>query len=159
MVDEGLTREQAESRIYMFDINGLLETSRTDLVDFQKPYAHQHAPTRDFVAAIESIKPTTIIGGSTIGGAFTRKVSQAEPRINPRPVILALSNPTEKVECTPEQAYTWSNGKAIYAAGVQFPPVHFNGLTFLPGQANNFYIFPAIGMAVFATEASRVSDQ
>jgi len=159
MVDEGLTREQAESRIYMFDINGLLETSRTDLVDFQKPYAHQHAPTRDFVAAIESIKPTTIIGVSTIGGAFTRKVIEAVSRINSRPVILALSNPTEKVECTPEQAYTWSNGKAIYAAGVQFPPVHFNGLTFLPGQANNFYIFPAIGMAVFATEASRVSDQ
>jgi malate dehydrogenase (oxaloacetate-decarboxylating)(NADP+) len=159
MVDEGLALEQARSRIYMFDINGLLETTRKDLVDFQKPYAHQHAPTRDFVAAIESIKPTTIIGVSTIGGAFTQKVIEAMSRINARPVVLALSNPTEKAECTPEQAYTWSNGKAIYAAGVQFPPVHFKGQTFLPGQANNFYIFPAIGMAVFATQASRVSDQ
>jgi malate dehydrogenase (oxaloacetate-decarboxylating)(NADP+) len=159
MVEEGLTREQAQSRIYMFDINGLLETTRTDLVDFQKPYAHQHAPTRDFVAAIENIKPTTIIGVSTVGGAFTQKVIEAMSRINARPVVLALSNPTEKAECTPEQAYTWSKGKAIYAAGVQFPPVHFNGQTFLPGQANNFYIFPAIGMAVFATQASRVSDQ
>jgi malate dehydrogenase (oxaloacetate-decarboxylating)(NADP+) len=159
MVQEGLTLKEAQSRIYLFDINGLLEDTRKDLVDFQKPYAHRHAPTRDFVAAIESIKPTTIIGVSTIGGAFTQKVIEAMSRINERPVILALSNPTDHAECTPEQAYTWSNGKAIYAAGVQFPPVHFKGQTFLPGQANNFYIFPAIGLAVFATQASRVTDQ
>src|SRR5262249_4050091 len=159
MVEEGLTLEQAQSRVNMFDINGLLEATRTDLVDFQKPYAHKHAPTRDFVAAIESIKPTTIIGVSTIGGAFTQKVIVSMSRINERPVVLALSNPTDKAECTPEQAYTWSNDKAIYAAGVQFPPVHFKGQTFLPGQANNFYIFPAIGMAVFATQASRVTDE
>jgi malate dehydrogenase (oxaloacetate-decarboxylating)(NADP+) len=159
MVEEGLTRQQAQSKVYMFDINGLLETTRTDLVDFQKPYAHEHAPTRDFVAAIESIKPTTIIGVSTIGGAFTQKVIEAVSRINERPVILALSNPTEHAECTAEQAYTWSKGKAIYAAGVQFPPVHLNGQTFLPGQANNFYIFPAVGMAIFATQASRVTDE
>src|SRR5262249_32408782 len=146
-------------RVYMFDINGLLESTRTDLVDFQKPYAHKHAPTHDFVAAIESIKPTTIIGVSTVGGAFTQKVVEAMSRINERPVILALSNPTEKAECTPEQAYTWSNGKAIYAAGVQFAPVRLNGKTFLPGQANNFYIFPAVGMAIFATQAKRVTDE
>ncbi len=74
-------------------------------------------------------------------------------------MILALSNPTEHAECTPEQAYTWSKGKAIYAAGVQFAPVHYNGQTFLPGQANNFYIFPAVGMAIFATQAKRVTDE
>ena len=159
MVQEGLTLKQAQSRVYMFDINGLLEDTRTDLVDFQKPYAHKHAPTRDFVAAIESIKPTTIIGVSTVGGTFTQKIIEAMSRINDRPVVLALSNPTEHAECTPEQAYTWSKGKAIYAAGVQFPPVHYQGQTFLPGQANNFYIFPAVGMAIFATEASRVTDE
>jgi malate dehydrogenase (oxaloacetate-decarboxylating)(NADP+) len=159
MVEEGLILEQAQSRVYMFDINGLLETTRTDLVDFQKPYAHKHAPTRDFVAAIESIRPTTIIGVSTIGGAFTRKVIESMSRINERPVILALSNPTDKAECTPEQAYTWSKGKAIYAAGVQFPPVQVNGKTYLSGQANNFYVFPAVGMAIFATQASRVADE
>jgi malate dehydrogenase (oxaloacetate-decarboxylating)(NADP+) len=159
MVQEGLTLKDAQGHVYMFDINGLLETTRTDLVDFQKPYAHKHAPTRDFVAAIESIKPTTIIGVSTVGGTFTQKVIEAMSRINERPVVLALSNPTEKAECTPEQAYTWSNGKAIYAAGVQFPVVHFKGQTFLPGQANNFYIFPAIGMAIFATQATRVTDE
>jgi malate dehydrogenase (oxaloacetate-decarboxylating)(NADP+) len=159
LVAQGMTLKDAQSRVHMFDVNGLLESTRTDLVDFQKPYAHKHAPTRDFVDAIESIKPSTIIGVSTIGGAFTQKVIEAMSRINERPVVLALSNPTEHAECTAEQAYTWSKGKAIYAAGVQFPPVHLNGQTFLPGQANNFYIFPAVGMAIFATQASRVSDE
>jgi malate dehydrogenase (oxaloacetate-decarboxylating)(NADP+) len=159
LVAQGVSLKDAQSRVYMFDVNGLLESSRTDLVDFQKPYAHKHAPTKDFVAAIESIKPTTIIGVSTIGGAFTQKVVETMSRVNDRPVILALSNPTEHAECTAEQAYTWSKGKAIYAAGVQFAPVHSNGQTFLPGQANNFYIFPAVGMAIFATQAKRVTDE
>jgi malate dehydrogenase (oxaloacetate-decarboxylating)(NADP+) len=159
LVGQGMTLKDAQSRVYMFDVNGLLESTRKDLVDFQKPYSHRHAPTKDFVAAIESIKPTTIIGVSTIGGAFTQKVVETMSQINERPVILALSNPTEKAECTPEQAYTWSKGKAIYAAGVQFAPVHYGGHTYLPGQANNFYIFPAVGMAIFATQAKRVTDE
>ena len=159
LVAQGMTLKDAQSRVYMFDVNGLLESSRTDLADFQRPYGHKHAPTRDFVAAIESIKPTTIIGVSTIGGAFTQKAVEAMSRINDRPVILALSNPTEHAECTAEQAYTWSKGKAIYAAGVQFAPVSYDGQTFLPGQANNFYIFPAVGMAIFATQAKRVTDE
>lgn len=158
LVAQGLTLTEAQKQVYMFDIKGLLESTRQDLVDFQRPYAHPHAPTNDFVEAIELIKPTTIIGVSTIGGAFTRKVVEAMSRLNDRPVILALSNPTEHAECTAEQAYTWSKGKAIYAAGVQFGPVHIDGRTFLPGQANNFYIFPAVGMAIFATQAKRVSD-
>lgn len=127
--------------VYNDDVQG---TAGITLADFQKPYAHPHAPSRHFVEAIEDIRPTTIIGVSTIGGAFTQQVVEAMSRINGRPVILALSNPTEKAECTPEQAYTWSNGKAIYAAGVPFPPVQYKGQTFLPGQANNFYIFPAV---------------
>ena len=159
LVAQGLTLEQAQAQVYMFDVHGLLESTRKDLVDFQQPYAHRHEPTKDFVAAIESIKPTAIIGVSTIGGAFNQKVIEAMSSVNDRPVVLALSNPTEHAECTPEQAYTWSKGKAIYAAGVQFAPVHFSGQTFLPGQANNFYIFPAVGMAIFATEAKRVTDE
>jgi malate dehydrogenase (oxaloacetate-decarboxylating)(NADP+) len=159
LVDQGMSLKDAQSSVHMFDVNGLLESTRSDLVDFQLPYAHPHAPTRNFVAAIESLKPTTIIGVSTIGGAFTQEVVEAMTRINERPIILALSNPTEHAECTAEQAYTWSGGKAIYAAGVPFPPVHLNGTTFLPGQANNFYIFPAVGMAIYATQAKRVSDE
>ena len=157
--EQGVSLEDAQSRVYMFDVKGLLESTRTDLVDFQMPYAHPHPPTKDFVAAIESIKPTTIIGVSTVGGAFTQKVVETMARLNDRPVIFALSNPTDHAECTAEQAYTWSKGKAIYAAGVQFPPVHLNGQTFLPGQANNSYIFPAVGLAVYVTQAQRVTDK
>jgi malate dehydrogenase (oxaloacetate-decarboxylating)(NADP+) len=159
LVADGMELKAARSQVWMFDVNGLLQSTRTDLVDFQMPYAHEHAPTKDFVAAVESIKPTTIIGVSTIGGAFTQKVVEAMSRINEHPVILALSNPTEHAECTAEQAYNWSLGKAIYAAGVQFPPVNYKGQTRLPGQANNFYIFPAVGMAIFATQARRVTDE
>lgn len=159
LVAEGMTLADAQSRVHMFDVNGLLESTRSDLVDFQKPYAHPHPPTKDFVAAIKSIEPTTIIGVSTIGGAFTQQVVETMAQVNERPVILALSNPTEHAECSAEQAYTWSKGRAIFAAGVQFPPVHLDGQTFLPGQANNFYIFPAVGMAIYATQAKRVSDE
>jgi malate dehydrogenase (oxaloacetate-decarboxylating)(NADP+) len=158
LVAEGMKLKEAEKSVWMFDVNGLLQSKRTDLYDFQKPYAHEHAPTHDFVGAIESIRPTAIIGVSTIGGAFTRSVVETMSRLNERPVILALSNPTQKAECTAEQAYTWSKGKAIYAAGVQFPPVQYGGKTFLPGQANNFYIFPAVGMAIVASQARRVPD-
>ena len=159
LVQQGMKLEDAQAQVSMFDINGLLETTRTDLVDFQKPYAHSHSPTQDFVETIKSIKPTTIIGVSTVGGAFSQKVVETMSQLNERPVILALSNPTEHAECTAEQAYTWSKGKVIYAAGVQFPPVHLDGKTFLPGQANNFYIFPAVGLAIYATQAKRVSDE
>lgn len=159
MVMQGMELKEAQSKISMFDVNGLLESTRMDLIDFQQPYAHPQAPTRDFAEAIETIKPTAIIGVSTTGGAFTQKIIESMSRINERPIVLALSNPTEHAECTPEQAYSWSKGKAIYAAGVPFAPVHYNGQTFLPGQANNFYIFPAVGMAIFATQARRVTDE
>ena len=159
MVQQGLSLKEAQARISMFDVNGLLEPSRKDLFDFQQPYAHPHAPSRDFVACIESLKPTAILGVSTVGKAFTRPVIEAMSRLNDRPIVFALSNPTEHAECTPEEAYVWSKGKALYAAGVQFPPVSYGGRTFLPGQANNFYIFPAVGMAIYATQAKRVTDE
>jgi len=158
MVQEGLTIKEAQSRISLFDVHGLLESKRTDLLDFQRPYAHPMTPTKDFAQAIQMFKPTAIIGVSTIGGAFTKEVVEAMAKVNQRPVIFALSNPTEHAECTPEQAYQWSQGTAIYAAGVQFEPVSYKGKTYKPGQANNFYIFPAVGMAIFVTQAKRVND-
>jgi malate dehydrogenase (oxaloacetate-decarboxylating)(NADP+) len=129
------------------------------LKDFQRPYAHENAPIKDFVEAIESIKPTAIIGVSTVGKLFTQKVIEAISQVNDRPLIFALSNPTEHAECTAEEAYNWSKGNAIFAGGVQFPKVVYKNMTFQPGQANNFYIFPAIGMAVYATQAKRVTDE
>ncbi|WP_300164327.1 NAD-dependent malic enzyme [Solidesulfovibrio sp.] len=160
LTEEGLSLEAARARVHMFDVVGLLESTRTDLVDFQKPYAHPHAPMarNDFAKAVADLRPTTIIGVSTTGGAFDRSVVEAMCAVNDRPVIMALSNPTEKAECTAAQAYAWSKGKALYAAGVQFEPVTYEGRTFLPGQANNFYIFPAVGMAIVATKARRVTD-
>jgi malate dehydrogenase (oxaloacetate-decarboxylating)(NADP+) len=156
---EGLSEEQARTRISLFDVNGLLELSRTDLISEQRVYAHSHPPTRDLVSAINSIKPTILIGVSTVGKAFTRAVIEAMSKLNERPIVFALSNPTEKAECSAEEAYKWSQGKAIYAAGVQFPPVQYDGKTFLPGQANNFYVFPAVGLAIFATNTNRVTDE
>jgi malate dehydrogenase (oxaloacetate-decarboxylating)(NADP+) len=143
----------------MFDVNGLLEPSRADLSDAQKVYAHEAAPSKDLVAVIEAFKPTVLVGVSTKGGAFTEPVVEAMSRMNGRPIIFALSNPTDKAECTPEQAYRWSRGKALYAAGVQFPEVTLDGRTFHPGQANNFYIFPAIGLATYVARPRRITDE
>ena len=94
-----------------------------------------------------------------MGKLFSREVVEAMSRLNARPIIFALSNPIDKHECLPEQAYAWSRGKAVYAGGVQFPPVHLDGQTFLPSQANNLYIFPAVGMAIYATNAKRATDE
>jgi len=155
---KGLSQDAARSRIAMFDINGLLEPTRTDLSEAQKVYAHKAAPSKDLVKTIETVKPTILIGVSTKGGAFTQRVVEAMSRLNERPIIFALSNPTYKAECTAEQAYTWSMGKALFAAGVQFPDVTLNGRTFHPGQANNFYIYPAIGLATYVARPKRLTD-
>jgi malate dehydrogenase (oxaloacetate-decarboxylating)(NADP+) len=155
---KGLSQDAARSRISMFDIDGLLEPSRTDLSEAQKVYAHKAPPSKDLVKTVETLKPTVLIGVSTKGGAFDQRVVEAMSRLNDRPIIFALSNPTDKAECSAEQAYTWSNGKALYAAGVQFPDVKLNGKTFHPGQANNFYIFPAIGLATYVARPRRLTD-
>ncbi len=158
LILEGIPAQDARTRLWLFDINGLLDTTRNDLADFQKPYAHRHSPTRDFADAIESLKPTAIIGVSTVAKAFNQRVIEAMARINPRPIIFPYSNPTSHSECTAEEAYRWSEGRAIFASGSPFPPVRSNGKTFVPGQGNNVYIFPAIGLAVYATRARRVTD-
>ena len=158
MLLEGLTIEQARARCFLFDVNGLLESSRSDIADFQKPFTHAHAPTKNFVEAIESIKPTAIIGVSTVPKLFNQQVIEAMSRVNKRPIIFPYSNPTSRSECTAEEAYKWSNGKAIFASGSPYPPVEVNGQKFIPGQGNNVYIFPAMGMAVLATESSRVTE-
>ena len=159
MVMEGLTIEEARARNFLFDINGLVESTRTDLADFQKPFAHQHAPCKSFVEAINAIKPNGIVGVSTVPKLFNQGVIEAMSAVNARPIIFPYSNPTSRSECTAEEAYKWSNGKAIFASGSPFDPVTLNGKTFIPGQGNNVYIFPAMGMAVLATQSSRVTQQ
>ena len=159
MALEGLPIDQARACNWLFDINGLMVTSRTDLADFQKPFAHAHAPIATFVAAVEAIRPTGIIGVSTVPKLFNQPVIEAMARINERPIIFPYSNPTSRSECTAEEAYKWSAGRAVFASGSPFPPVQIDGKTLVPGQGNNVYIFPAMGMAVLATEAKRVTEE
>ena len=134
-------------------------TSRADLAEFQKPFAQNRPPISTFVEAVKALRPTGIIGVSTVPKLFTREVIQAMARINERPIIFPYSNPTSRSECTAEEAYRWSDGRAVFASGSPFPPVEVAGHRFVPGQGNNVYIFPAMGMAVFATEAERVTEE
>jgi malate dehydrogenase (oxaloacetate-decarboxylating)(NADP+) len=158
MAQEGMDIAAARRRNALFDIDGLLVTSRTDLAAFQQPFAQDRAPIATFVEAIEALRPTGIIGVSTVPKLFSREVIEAMARINQRPIIFPFSNPTSRSECTAEEAYGWSAGRAVFASGSPFPPVEIAGGCFVPGQGNNVYIFPAMGMAVFATEATRVTD-
>ena len=159
MAMEGLIIDKARKHNALFDINGLIVSSRGDLTDFQKPFALDHAPVKTFVEAIKALKPTGIIGVSTVPKLFTRQVIEAMAEINERPIIFPYSNPTSRSECTAEEAYRWSDGRAIFASGSPFPPVEMLGRKFVPGQGNNVYIFPAMGMAVYATEAIRVAEE
>jgi malate dehydrogenase (oxaloacetate-decarboxylating)(NADP+) len=171
MGEQGIAPDVARQHIRMFDTQGLVVAGRPGLAQHKLPYAHKLPPSKPFdhldlvsecpqiVAAIEDFKPTVLIGVSTVGKLFSREVVEAMSRLNARPIIFALSNPIDKHECLPEQAYAWSRGKAIYAGGVQFPPVQLAGQTFLPSQANNLYIFPAVGMAIYATNARRATDE
>jgi malate dehydrogenase (oxaloacetate-decarboxylating)(NADP+) len=174
---QGIPPDVARQQIRMFDTQGLVVAGRPGLAAHKLPYAHQLPSSKPFnhldpasecpqlVAAIEDFKPTALIGVSgnalpaNAGRLFSREVVEAMARFNVRPIIFALSNPTEHHECLPEQAYGWSGGKAVYASGVPFPPVHEGKQTFLPSQANNLYIFPAVGMAVYATNAKRITDE
>lgn len=159
MVMQGLSEAEARQRCWLYDINGLLQSERTDLANFQQPFAHKHTPINSFVNAIQEIKPTAIIGVSTVGKAFNQEVIEAMAAINERPIIFPYSNPTDHSECTAEEAYQWSDGRAIFASGSPFPPVHYKDKIFMPGQGNNVYIFPAMGMAIYATAAKRVTDE
>ena len=156
---DGISLDAGRAQNWLFDINGLMVTSRTDLADFQKPFAHDHAPMSSFAAAIEAIRPTAIIGVSTVPKLFNQQVIEAMARVNERPIIFPYSNPTSRSECTAEEAYKWSDGRAIFASGSPFPPLEIGGRKFIPGQGNNVYIFPAMGMAVLATEAARVTEE
>ncbi|MCP1212790.1 NAD-dependent malic enzyme [Acetobacter okinawensis] len=156
---EGMSEQDAIARITLIDVDGLLEKTRTDLTPQQKRYAKSLPPSRDLLSMVQTLKPTVLIGVSTSGGAFTQEIVEVMSALNERPIIFPLSLPQKNAECTAEQAYEWSNGQALFAAGLQFPEVTLNGRTFYPGQANNFYIFPALGLAVYATCPRHITDE
>ncbi|KAH7851987.1 hypothetical protein Vadar_019148 [Vaccinium darrowii] len=152
--------EEARKMIWLVDSKGLIVSSRKDsLQHFKKPWAHEHEPIKDLLEAIKAIKPTVLIGSSGVGKTFTKAVIEAMASLNEKPLILALSNPTSQSECTAEEAYTWSQGRAIFASGSPFEPVEYNGIVYVPGQANNAYIFPGFGLGLVISGAIRVHDE
>jgi malate dehydrogenase (oxaloacetate-decarboxylating)(NADP+) len=159
MVDEGAALEEARRRCWFVDSQGLVVKRREGLAEHKLRFAHDAPPAPDRMSALQAVRPTALIGVSTIARAFSKPVVEAMSRLNARPIIFALSNPTSKAECTAEEAYGWSNGAAIYASGSPFPPCVVNGKTFVSGQGNNSYIFPGVGLGVVASQARHVTDQ
>jgi malate dehydrogenase (oxaloacetate-decarboxylating)(NADP+) len=159
LVAEGLQEDEARRMSWFVDSKGLVVKSRRDLAEHKLAYAHEHEPLPDFLSAVESLRPTAIIGVSGQPQTFTRPTIEAMARQSDRPIVFALSNPTSKAECTAEQAYTWTGGRAIFASGSPFDPVEIDGRTYVPGQGNNAYVFPGVGLGVIATEAKRVTDE
>ncbi len=155
----GVDRDAARRQSWLFDSRGLVVAERSDLAVHKLPYAHEHPPIASFVEAVEALQPNAIIGLSGRPRLFTQEVIETMARINERPVIFALSNPTANAECTAEQAYSWSEGRAVFASGSPFDPVEFGNRTFVPGQCNNAYIFPGVGLGVVVSRARTVTDE
>ncbi len=159
MVADGVDEAQARRCCWLFDSKGLVVAGRGDLAAHKQPFAHAHEPLTDFAAAVRALKPTGLIGVAATAGGFTKEVVEEMTRLNERPIVFALSNPTSKAECTAEQAYAWSGGRALFASGSPFDPVTFEGKTFVPRQGNNSYIFPGVGLGTIAVQARRVTDE
>jgi malate dehydrogenase (oxaloacetate-decarboxylating)(NADP+) len=158
MIAQGLDAAEARRRCWLVDSHGLVVRSRNDLAEHKLPYAHEHAPIGDFPSAITALEPTAIIGVAAVGGTFTPEVLAAMACLNRQPIVFALSNPTSKAECTAEQAYTGTGGRALFACGSPFDPVTLDGRTFVPRQGNNSYIFPGVGMGAIASRTRRITD-
>jgi malate dehydrogenase (oxaloacetate-decarboxylating)(NADP+) len=158
LVEAGLSPSEARQRCWFVDSKGLIIKGREQLNEHKLCFAHEHAPCADLPGAVASIKPTMLIGASGQGKSFTREIVTTMAELNEQPVIFALSNPTSKAECTAEEAYVWTNGRAVFASGSPFNPVEVNGQLHVPGQGNNSYIFPGVGLGIVCTGARRVTD-
>lgn len=159
LVQEGVVPEQARQQCWFVDTQGLLIANRETIAEQKRPYAHEHPPIKDFLEAVRTLKPTAILGLSGQTGTFTKDIIEAMAELNERPIIFALSNPTSKAECTAEQAYAWSNGRVIFASGSPFAPVKIGDRTFVPGQGNNVYIFPGVGLGVIFSGARTITSE
>ena len=157
--EEGLTEEEARKHCWFVDSRGLVCSERDKLAAHKLPYAHEHEYIDNLLDAVHALKPTVLLGLSGQPQTFTQDVIEAMAEYNERPVIFALSNPTSMAECTAEQAYTWSEGRAIFASGSPFDPVDYNNQTFVPGQGNNAYIFPGVGLGVIVSQSRIVTDE
>ena len=157
--EKGISEKEARQHCWFVDSKGLLVAGRDHIEPHKRPYAHEHEYIPDLLGAINALQPTAILGLSGQPGTFTQDVVETMAKINERPIIFALSNPTSKAECTAEQAYTWSDGRAIFASGSPFDPVKLGNQTFVPGQGNNAYIFPGVGLGVIVSRSRLVTDE
>lgn len=156
---EGMSHDEAKRKCWLVDSKGLVVKSRDNLQDHKLTYAHDHKIVSSLISAVETLKPTILIGVSGQPQTFTQPIVEAMEKINEQPVIFALSNPTSKAECTAEQAYSWTNGRAIFASGSPFDPVTLNGKTYVPGQGNNAYVFPGVGLGIIESGARHVTNE
>jgi malate dehydrogenase (oxaloacetate-decarboxylating)(NADP+) len=159
LVDEGVGEEEARRRCWYVDSKGLVVSGRADLAPHKRPFAHDHEPLSDLPAAVEAIRPTALVGVCGVPSTFTRPVLERLAEINTRPIVFALSNPTSKSECTAAEAYEWTGGRAIFASGSPFAPVEREGRMLVPGQSNNAYVFPGVGLGVVVSEARAVTSE
>ena len=154
----GIDAESARKRCWLVDSRGLVVKGRERVSEEKARYAHDYPYAPTLAEAVDSLKPTALIGVSGVPQTFTREIVEKMTAMNERPIVFALSNPTSQSECTAKQVYEWSNGRAIFASGSPFEPVVFEGHTLVPGQGNNAYVFPGIGLGVMAARATRVTD-
>ncbi len=159
IADQGMDPAEARQRCWFMDSKGLIVKGRDRLKPHTVPFAHEHEPVTGIANAIEALRPTVLIGATGRRGIFDREVIEAMSQANERPVVFALSNPTSRSEATAEEVYGWSEGRAVFASGSPFDPVTVQGKTFVPGQSNNVYIFPGIGLGVNACRIRRVTDE
>jgi len=159
LVAEGMSKEEAMKRCWLYDSKGLVVKSRLAQLQHHKiPYAHEHEEVRDFVDCVRKLKPTAIIGVSTVAKMFNKEVVDEMSKLNERPIIFPLSNPTSKAECTAEEAFTWTKGKVLFASGSPFDPVTVEGKVHVPGQGNNAYIFPGVGLGAVVCGLKHITD-
>jgi malate dehydrogenase (oxaloacetate-decarboxylating)(NADP+) len=156
--EAGLEEAAARQCCWFFDSRGLLVKGRGELPAQKQPFAHDHPAVDDLGDAIEQIRPTALVGCAGQPGVFTEALVRRMGELNERPIIFALSNPTAKAECTADQAYRWSAGRAVFASGSPFDPVRLGNDLFVPGQGNNAYIFPGVGLGAIASQTRRVTD-
>ena len=158
LTKKGYSKEEARSRCWFVDSKGLVVSSRKNLSRDKLPFAHEYYEKKDLSDIIQAIRPTALIGISGQANAFSKNVLELMKGINDYPLVFALSNPTSSSECTAENAYKWTRGKCLFASGSPFDSVEIEGKTFIPGQGNNAYIFPGVGLGIILSQAEVISD-
>ena len=159
MMKEGVPEAEARKKCWLMDSKGLVVKRRTNLAEHKIPYAHEHEPIEGLANVVNALHPTILIGASGQARTFTEEALRMMASYVERPIIFALSNPTSQSECTAEEAYRFTDGHAIFASGSPFPATEVNGKAVCPGQANNAYIFPGLGIGVIASGARRITSE